>query len=61
MALMKIISLKNFSQEIEIFAKGNVSGVNIFAQAEGMKKTIISCFIISQVVGNQLRINPLRF
>ena len=57
---MKIISLKNFSQEIEIFAQGNVSGVNIFAQAEGMKKTIISYFIISQVVGNQLRINPLR-
>ena len=57
---MKIISLKNFSQEIEIFAQGNVSGVNIFAQAERMKKTIISYFIISQVVGNQLRINPLR-
>ena len=39
MVLMKIIIfLKNVLQEIEIFARGNVSRVTIFAQTEGMKK-----------------------
>ena len=48
MVLMKIIIfLKIFLQEIEIFARGNVSRVTIFAQTEGMKKTTNSYFIIT--------------
>ena len=59
MALMKkIISKKNLSQEIEIFAGGNIFSVTIFAQTEGMKRTIISSFIISKVVRNQWKIHP---
>ena len=61
MVLMKtVIFKKNFLQEMEIFAQGNVLGVTVFAQTEGMKKTIISYFIISKVLGNHLKINPLR-
>ena len=54
MALMKkIIYKKNLSQEIEMFAGGNIFSVTIFAQTEGMKRTIISSFVISKVVRNQ--------
>ena len=61
MVPMKIIFFKKtFSLEIEIFAQRNVSSMTTFAQTQGMKKTIISYFIISKVVGNQLKINPLR-
>ena len=53
MVLMKVtIFLKNFPQEIGIFAQESVFTVITFAQTKGMERIRISCFIISSVVGS---------